>query len=280
MHRRILSLAAIAFSCPAWAQPANADPDPRRDSITIGAGAAYNPSYIGSDNYTVTPIGVLRGNISGIEFASRGPQLAVDVIPDSDAKSGVNFALGPVAGVRFDRSSRIRDARVAALGDFDVAVEVGGFVGVSKTGIITSPFDKLSAQVAYVRDVGNVHDSYIITPSIDYGTPLPSRQTYVGVSVVMNIVGDRYAQTYFDVSTAGALASGLAPYATNGGGVRDIELGLIVSQSLSGDIRRGASLIFIGNYSRLLGEFKRSPIVRTAGDADQFFLGAGLAYTF
>ena len=262
---------------PPLAQPVDAGSDPQRDTFTIGLGAAYNPSYIGSDNYVVTPIGVLRGKVSGFDFSLRGPQLAIDVVRDGGAE-GVEFQLGPLVGIRLDRTSRIRDPRVAALGDFDIAVEVGGFAGVSKTGVITSEFDTLSAQVAYVRDVSNVHDSFILTPSIDYGTPL-SRQTYVGLSLSASIVGDRFGQTYYGVTPAGSVASGLRPYSA-GGGIRDVGVGIVAAQSLSGDIRRGASVFAIANYSQLLGKFKRSPIVTTAGDADQYFIGGGFAYTF
>lgn len=285
--RLILALACLTAATPALAQtapsqsqpapPLAAEPDPNRDTVTIGLGAAYNPSYIGSNNYVVTPIGVLRGKVSGFDFSLRGPQLAVDLVRDGGAE-GLEFQLGPLAGIRLDRTARIRDPRVAALGDFDIAVEVGGFVGVSKTGLITSDFDTLSAQVAYVRDVTNVHDSFILTPSIDYGTPLSTR-TYVGLSLSASIVGDRFGQTYYGITPAQATASGLRAYSTSGG-IRDVGIGIIAAQSLSGDIRRGASIFAVGNYSQLLGKFKRSPVVATAGDADQYFIGGGLAYTF
>jgi outer membrane scaffolding protein for murein synthesis (MipA/OmpV family) len=64
------------------------------------------------------------------------------------------------------------------------------------------------------------------------------------------------------------------------GGFKNVRVALLGSQSLTGDLRRGLGVFAIGSYSRLLGDFKRSPIVRDAGDANQFFAALGLTYTF
>jgi outer membrane scaffolding protein for murein synthesis (MipA/OmpV family) len=84
--------AAAAFTAapaPAFAQEPSSDeaalPDDR-NSLTIGVGGAYVPSYEGSDDYIATPIGVLFGKLGGISFVTRGTSLAVDLIPEaSDA---------------------------------------------------------------------------------------------------------------------------------------------------------------------------------------------------
>ena len=62
-------------------------------------------------------------------------------------------------------------------------------------------------------------------------------------------------------SSAQAAASRLRVY-TPGGGWKDAGGGAVAALSLSGDLRRGWSLFGLGNYSRLLGEFGRSPVVR------------------
>lgn len=282
MHRpiRAAGLAAVAvtalLSSAAVAQPAEArDDDGWRDTLTIGVGAAIAPSYDGSDNYVIIPSGVVRGQVSGFNFFARGPQIFVDVIRD---KGDVDIELGPVAGLRLDRTNRIRDDRVRALGEIDTAVELGGFAGLGKTGVFTSDFDSISVRVAYVRDVADAHDSYVISPAIEYVTPL-SKTLLVGASVSADIVGDGYASTYFDIDPAGSAASGLAPFDADGG-LRAVSFGLLGGVSLSGDLRRGWSLFGIGVYSRLQGDFARSPIVSEAGSADQVFGGLGLAYTF
>lgn len=178
-----------------------------------------------------------------------------------------------------ERTGGIKDEQVKALGKLDEAVELGGFVGIAKTGVITSDFDTLSFRVSYVRDVADAHDSYVIQPALEYGTPL-GPGTYIGMSASGEIVGKAFAGYYSNVSPAGAVASGLSPFQSEEGGLKDVSFTVLGAQSLSRDLRQGWSVVVVARYSRLLGDFKRSPIVSVAGDADQWMGGLGLAYTF
>lgn len=271
-----LAAAAIVFAAPALAQDEAPPADPR-DSVTLGLGVGYAPSYEGSDDYTVIPGGVVRGKVEGFAFFMRGLQAYADLIREPEGEP-LDVSLGPVIGLRLNRASRIKDDQVRALGKLDEAIELGVWAGIAKTGVITSAYDNIAFRVAYVRDVAGAHDSYVVTPSIEYGTPL-STSTFVGVSASADYAGDGYAEYYFNVTPAGAAASGLAPFQADGG-FKSVSLGLLGGQSLSGDIRRGWSLFAIGFYTRLLNDFADSPIVAQAGDADQWFGAVGLAYTF
>ncbi len=283
-HKLIpLTLAFAAAPLSAQTSDAAAPPPPPttaadvdRNSLTFGLGGAITPSYTGSDDYNVNPGGIIRGRVAGFNFTTVGLNLFVDAVRDNGGQT--DFQLGPVVGLNLNRVNRIKDPRVKALGELDAAVEVGGYVGVARTGVITSAFDVLSVSVAYQRDVTNTHDSWRLTPQVTYGTPL-SRTTFVGISADATIVGDGFARTYFGVTPAGSIASGLPAYDL-GGGVQDVGINLLIGQSLSGDLRRGWALFGIAGYSRLLGDFKRSPIVSIAGDANQFFGAIGAAYTF
>ena len=55
---------------------------------------------------------------------------------------------------------------------------------------------------------------------------------------------------------------------------------LFAAYSLSGDLRRGLALFGLANYKKLQNDFRRSPLVSDAGDADQFFGAVGVSYTF
>jgi outer membrane protein len=273
-----IAIAAALAAAPALAQFADrAAPVDNDDSLTIGVGAGYVPTYEGSDDYRLVPIGAVRGKVSGHNFFTRGPQLYFDLIPEKPGNS-LDLSLGPVVSARFNRTGGIKDAQVRALGKLDTAIEVGGFAGVAKTGVITSDYDTLSFRVSYLRDVTNTHDSYVLTPSIEYGTPL-SATSYVGLSISADRVGDGYASTYFDVTPAGAVASGLPVYSADGGW-KNVSVGLLGTISLSGDLRKGWALFAVGNYSKLLGDFKRSPIVGVAGDSNQWVGAIGIGYTF
>ena len=226
---------------------------------------------------TVPAIGA-RGTVSGFDFLLQGTQASIDLIRERDPHA-LDVQLGPVAGVNLSRTSRIKDARVKALGELDTAVELGGFVGIGKTGVITSAYDSLSASVTYVRDVAGAHDSYQITPTISYGTPL-SRRSYVLLTGSLDYVGGKYGDYYFGVTPAGAVASGLPAFNARKSGVLGYGIIGLVNVSLTGDLTGGLSLVGGGGYYRVNGRYARSPIVSAAGDRDQWYGGLGLAYTF
>lgn len=245
--------------------------------LTVGGGVALVPSYEGSNNYLVRPIGALRAQVKGFAIATRGTELTVDLVRDRpDARW--KFLLGPAFNLNLNRVGQIADDRVRALGKRHVALEVGGTLGVSRSGLIT-PYDVLSVHVDVLGDVSGVNRSHAIVPTIDYGTPL-SRRFYAGASFSASIVGDRYARTYFAVSPAGSIASGLPVYADPRGGLKSWSLTAIATRSLTGDLKHGLGLYAAISYSRLEGDFAASPIVAIAGNRNQLLTAIGLGYTF
>ena len=216
----VLSLSGIA--APAFAQDTTAVSGPTTDpvatdhnSLTIGGGGAYMPSYEGSNDYVLTPAVAARGKIHDLSFFTRGTQLYVNLIP-SPTGPAFDFELGAIGGINLNRTGRLLDPQVRALGHRKLAIEAGGFVGIGKTGLITSDYDNLSLRVAYVHDVSGIYRSYVITPSIEYTTPL-SRKAFIGVSASADYAGAGYSRAYFDVDAAGSVRSGL-PVFTGGKG--------------------------------------------------------------
>ncbi len=248
-----------------------------RDTLTIGGGVSYLPSYQGSNDYVVAPAIAARGTVHGISFFTRGSQLFVDLVP-SPAGPRWSLSAGPVLSLDLNRVGRLVDRQVTALGTRRIALEAGGYVGFAKTGVITSDFDSLSFRLSYVHDLGDVHGSYIVTPAIDYTTPL-SRKVLVGLSLSADYAGAGYASTYYDVDAAGAVRSGLPQFQAHKGW-QDITAGAVAGFALSGDLRHGFLLVLTGSYSRMKNDFAASPVTRIAGSADQFFGGIGLGYTF
>ena len=271
----IAAAAAVLAGSAACAQESGVEDD--NNSLTIGAGIGYTPSYEGSDDYRIIPAAIVRGEVAGHAFFTRGLQLYFDAIPEAPGAK-LDLSLGPVAGLRLNRTSAIKAPRVRALGKLNEAYEVGAFAGIAKTGIITSDYDTLGIRLTYLKDVGNAHESHVIIPSIEYGTPL-SRFSYVGIGASAEFVGDGYASYYFDVTPAGSLASGLKPFQAEGG-FKSWSLSLAGAQSITGDLLGGLSLFAVGSYTRLRGDFRRSPIVADAGSPNQWFGAIGLAYSF
>ncbi|MCW4462196.1 MipA/OmpV family protein [Sphingomonas sp. BT-65] len=247
--------------------------------LTIGAGVANIPDYEGSDDKRWTPLPAANGTIAGMSFTVLGNRASMDLIPNPTGPTW-DFQFGPVAVLNLNRTNidAIEDSRVAALGEIDTAVEVGGFVGIGKTGLITSDYDKLSLSLSYRHDVTKIHKSGIWTPSINYTTPL-STKALVGIFASAEFVEDDYARTYFGVTPAGSVASGL-PVFTPEGGQKDITVGGLFTYALTGDLTKGLALVTGVSYRKLLGDFADSPIVAIAGSRHNWTFGAGLALTF
>lgn len=269
-------LLSLMLASPALAQAGSEPIDDGGDTVTIGLGGSYLPSYEGSDDYQLSGAGLIRGRVSGYSFYSRATSLYLDVIREP-ANAPLNVEFGPMANLRLDRTSRIKDVQVRALGEIDTAIEAGAFFGVTKNGVFHD-YDFLTARLDVTHDATDTHDSLIVTPNLEYATPL-STTTLVGASISAEHVGGGFARTYYGVTPAGEAASGLSTY-TLDGGFKNVRATLLGTVSLSGDLRRGWGLFAIGSYSRLLGEFNDSPIVRDAGDANQFFTALGVSYTF
>ena len=276
-HLRSATLALpFLMATPALAQD-DAPAPPTGDLFSLGLGAAYAPSYEGSDDYVVTPAAIVRGRVSGFNFFSRATAFYVDLAREAPGET-TDFLIGPMGNLRFDRSSRIKDDAVERLGELDLAVELGAFVGVGQSGLL-NPYDYGMARVDFVHDVTGTHDGHVLTPTLEYGTPL-SRFTYVGAGLSADYASGEFADTYYSVDPAGTMRSGLRTYDADAG-FKNARFTLLATHMLTGDLTTsGLGLFAVGSYSRLIGDFKDSPLVSDVGDADQFFTALGLSYTF
>ncbi|MBB3764706.1 MipA/OmpV family protein [Sphingomicrobium lutaoense] len=285
--RALLLCAAALAAAPAHAQDEGSSmavdepplPPPSAmdaDSITVGLGAAYGPDYEGSDDYRFIPGALVRAKFGDVRIVTRGLRLYATLTPPGDGD--MSFDAGPIVGVRLSRSGKVDDPVVDQLPDRDVAVELGGFAGLTFKGL-TNPYDRLSFRLDAVHDVAGAHDDWLIGPNVDFSTPL-SRKTFVALSLGAEIVGDDFAATYFGVTPAeAATVPALAPYSLDGG-LKSIGGGLVLGQSLEDNLLEGFSLFGTVNYERLLGDFADSPLVADRGSANQWFLAAGVGYTF
>ncbi len=91
----------------------------------------------------------------------------------------------------------------------------------------------------------------------------------------VNYASKKYADTYFSVTNAGTLASGLSAY-TAKAGLKDAHVGLSVGYNFSKSWSAMGSL----SVGRLLGNFARSPIIKTGGTPNMVAVGVGVGYSF
>lgn len=275
MMRYLLASAALLSATPALAQdPSYPDPNDQSDTVTLGVGAAWVPDYEGADENKGIPAAFVRGRVKGFTFTTRGAYLYVDVIRGS---GDTDFNFGPIIGYRGNRSGDVKDAAVDKLPELDAAIELGAFAGVSWHGL-TNPYDTLSVRVDVLTDVSGAHKSTLISPTIEFGTPL-SRTFYVGASAGLDWAGGGYAEYYYSISPAEGIVAGLPAYDADGG-LKDWRLGLIANKSITGDLTGGFSIFGAGGYTHLVGDFADSPIVDDRGSSSQWFGALGLAYTW
>lgn len=247
------------------------------DFIIVGVGGVLAPSYEGSDNMKILPAAGVMGRIGGIEFSPRAAGLALDLLPEpKGARFGIN--LGPLARYRANRTGGIKDPVVARLGELDGVIEAGVNAGVSFRGVLNG-FDRLSLGTDVRWDISGKGGGRVIAPGLAYFTPV-SKSQVAGLRVGAEFVDRKYAQYNYGISPAGALASGLPAY-TARGGFKEWNVGLFTARDLSGNFLDGGLAIGVGGmYSRLQGSAAETPITSIRGRRDQWFVGAGLAYTF
>lgn len=273
------ALAQDAATPPATAGSASIADQMAGDSITVGVAAVYLPDYEGSNDYRFTPAPGALASIGGYTITLLGNRASVDLIRNQPGPTW-DLQAGPIGVVNLNRNSinRIDDRRVRALGELGTAIELGGFVGIGKTGIITSPYDKLSFSLSYRHDVTNTHDSAIWQPTVNYFTPL-STKAAVGLFVSGERAGRGYARTYFSVDAPQSLASGLPVYNARSGW-KNWSAGAIGTYSLTGNLLKGWKAIGGVVYSKMLNDFERSPVVSAAGSRSQWTTALGIGYTF
>ena len=277
------AMLAIAGAAPALAQDADnipGDGDTVFDDkwLSIGVGAVYSPSYSGSDDYVVSPIPIVQGRVGDFSLNPRAGGAALSYAPQND--SAVDFTVGVVGKISRNRASQIEDTVVEMYGEFDTAIEVGPTVGVSLSGVLNQ-YDSLSFNLDALWDVAGAHRGMTFSPGVTYFTPL-SRGTAVSLSFGATHVDDDYADYYYSVpQIATLLPANTLPAFQADGGFEKVSVNLLAGVDLNGNLADGGlALIFLGGYSRLLGDAKRSPFTSIRGDADQWMGALGIGYTF
>jgi len=248
---------------------------------TIGLGAGLVPSYAGSNDYIAFPLPLIAGRVGGVGISPNGPGFVLDLNPGKPGlapRKGARIAFGPAFRFRNDRNNRISDEVVARAGELDAALEVGANVAVSIPNVV-KPFDALSIGVQARRDVLGAHEGWAIEPQVGYRA-LVGKAFTLQAQASVEIVTDRFADFYFSVTPAQSAANGLAQFRADGGVNRIGKTAILAYDLDRNPLNGGWSLTGVGGYSRLLGDGADTPYTSVRGDANQFILGGGVAFTF
>ena len=248
---------------------------------TIGLGAAMVPSYAGSNDAIAFPLPLIVGRVGGVGIGPNGPGFVLDFNspkPSFAPRKGARLAFGPAFRFRNDRANRIGDEVVARAGKLDSALEVGGNAAVTFPGVLKR-FDQLSIGVQARWDVLGAHDGMIVEPQIGYRALVGKAMT-LQVQASAEFVDDSFADYYFTVSPTQAAASGLPQFRADGGLNRVGTTSILAYDLDRNPLNGGWSLTSVVGYSRLVGDSADTPYTAIRGDANQFILGLGAAYTF
>jgi len=281
----IVTVAAQAApqGTPAGSPPSLAFARPVFDEnwATIGLGVGLIPSYAGSNDYIAFPLPLIVGRVGGVGISPNGPGFLVDLNPGKPGlvpQKGARVAIGPALRFRNDRNILIKDEVVARAGTLDVALEAGGPVGLVWRSV-AKRLDQLSVGVQARWDVLGAHKGMVIEPQINYRASV-GRSFVLQAQVNAEFVDDNFADFYFSVSPAQALASGLPLFRAQGG-LNRVGTTAILSYDLDRNpLNGGWSVTGVGGYSRMFGDGADTPYTAIRGDANQFILGLGLSYTF
>lgn len=261
---KIVQILALATGITAATGAAHAkEGETLHGSSVIGIAAI--PEYEGADKLDIIPFVNGRLTLGERYIAIEGVTLRANVL----ATEGFEF--GPVANLTFGRDAEIKSTAVARFGNIDDAYEVGGFAAAS---FPVGENGRARAALQAVHDVSNVHDGWVATLSGGYSHQI-SDSFSVGLEASASYADDNYARTYFSVTPAGALASGLPAYNAKRG-LKDIG-GMLTAGY---QVTPSWSVNAYGSYRRMLGNFADSPVVDRQGNANQFSAGVGIGFAF
>lgn len=227
--------------------------------VRAGMGAQIRPDFPGADEteWAAYPhIAVAKGDEP---FAFGAPDDSFDLRLISNG----GFAAGPVAKIASGR----RDSKVGApVGDVSSTIEAGVFAQQRLS-------DSFRLRGEIRRGIGG-HDGFIGNAGADYISRDGDQYVFsVGPRVIFS--DSRYQRAYFGVTPEAALASGLPIYRP-GGGLHALALVSGIDYAIGG----GWGLFGFARYERLVGDARRSPIVREFGSPNQFSAGLGINRTF
>lgn len=253
---------------PVTPQPAQPQAEAARSPwmAMIALGGGMMPEFPGSKHYKAMPFGMGRLAYRDYYVEVLGPRARLNLIP------GGVIEAGPLAGYDSGRDSSVRNRRLKLLPEVDGSVEFGGFAKLNLQRLLLQN-DKLSFGVEFAK-ASEGHEGYTVNLQTSYGIQF-SRSFFMSLDAELQFADKKYANAYFGVSAAGAVATGLPSY-TASAGVTSAELGLTARYLFSpnwGITGRVA-------YGRLLGDAAKSPIVKTEGDVNQFSGGLAVLYRF
>ncbi len=227
--------------------------------VRPGLGAQIRPEYPGADKSEWAPyvsFSIARGD-RPFGFGAPDDSFGIGLI------SSDKFSAGPAAKIQSGR----KDSEVGApVGKVSTTIEAGAFAQFE-------PSESMRLRGELRKGIGG-HEGLVGSIGADLVSRDGDKYLFsIGPRLLFS--DGRYQRAFFGVSPEAALASGLAPYRP-GGGIYAAAATSSVRYSLGSDW----GLFGYARYERLLGDARKSPIVRELGSPNQYSAGIGVSRTF
>lgn len=221
--------------------------------VTIGAGAIYMPEYEGSDKFDVNPLPIVSA-----EFGDRVRVDITGVTVDLYERDG--FRVGVKGGYERGRKEDDSDY-LRGLGDIDAGGVIGGIVSYEH-----GPFE------VYGRLDKTIGGSDGLTGTVGAKASYKYERFIFSADVSGTWADDKSMESYFGITSAQSVSSGLAQYDAKAG-VKRIDIKGSISYMMTENwLVTGAA-----GAGFLVGDAKDSPVVK---DDVQPFAMLGIAYRF
>lgn len=251
--RFLIPLALATTAAPALAQ------DGDGWIVTVGPGLAYEPAFPGADKVEAKfwPIIAVRREGSERRFYTPDDSFGLSLSSDP------NFRFGPAVEIERGRS----EDDVPGLERVKSTIEAGAFLEYYAGSF------RLRGDI--LQGIGG-HKGLVGEIGADFISGSPEDQFHFSIGPRATFASGKYVRSFYGISPAESLASGLGSYDPDGGfhsigALAFTEYKLTPRLAVQG----------YGRYDRLQGDAADSPLVRSDyGSRDQFEVGAGLTYTF
>lgn len=247
-------LAAVAL--PATQAVAQANDTVR---IRLGAGAQIRPEWPGAENTEVAFYPDVSVATGGRPFGVGAPDDGLSI----KLLRGERFAAGPVLNIA---SGRDKDEVGVPLDKVGTTVEAGAFAQYYVS-------DNLRLRGELRQGIGG-HDGLVGQAGADYVWRDGDRYAFtIGPRVLF--ASGKHQRAFFEVTPEDSLATGLPAYRPDGG-----IYGVAATTGLQYSLGGNWGLFGFARYERLVGDARKSPIVRELGSPNQFSAGLGVNYVF
>jgi outer membrane protein len=229
--------------------------------VTLGGYGGGEPIFPGSKSLTFTfrPIIDIRR-----EGTKEWLSLPNDAISLPLYQTG-DFRIG-AAGDLLTNRDQSEDSALRGLRGIDYTLELGAFAEYYPVPFIRTRVELLQGVTGAEGFVANLMADYIYRPDPQWLFTAGPR---------LRFVNTQYESTFFSISRAEAIASGLTPFHASGG----LDSAGI-DATVRYDLNERLSLRAFAEWERLVGDGADSPLVRVRGSEDQFQFGLGAAYKF